>query len=103
MSPAAVCESASVRFVLRTDEEPSTPVPTVALRSTGQRGEYTAKFMRLLRLNPDIALQNVIPWKLVIAISCAAALVGLFYGQEFLGLVARRASDAGRCSCSSHG
>ena len=41
--------------------------------------------MRLLRLNPDIALQNVIPWKLVIAISCAAALGGLFYGHEFLG------------------
>ena len=41
--------------------------------------------MRLLRLNPDIALQNVIPWKLVIVISCAAALGGLFYGHEFLG------------------
>jgi hypothetical protein len=66
---------------LRSDEGPSAPVRTVALRSTGQRGEYTAKFMRLLRLNPDIAAQNVIPWKLVIAISCAAALGGLFYGH----------------------
>jgi tight adherence protein B len=70
---------------LRSDEGPSAPVPTVALRSTGQRGAFTAKFMRLLRLNPDIAAQNVIPWKLVIAISCAAALGGLFYGHEFLG------------------
>jgi tight adherence protein B len=70
---------------VRTDDGPSTPVPTVALRSTGQRGAFTAKFMRLLRLNPDIALQNVIPWKLVIVVSCAAALGGLFYGHEFLG------------------
>ena len=34
-------------------------VRPIVIRS-GQRGEYTAQFMRLLRFNPDIAQQNVI-------------------------------------------
>ena len=51
-------------------EEQASPTPArpVAIRLTGQRSERAAQLMRLLRFNPDIALQNVIPWKLVIAI-----------------------------------
>jgi tight adherence protein B len=41
--------------------------------------------MHLLRCNPDIPEQNVIPWKLVIAVAGAMALAGFFYGREFVG------------------
>jgi tight adherence protein B len=64
---------------------PATPLRTLALRAASRRGERAARFMRLLRFNPDIPLQNVIAWKLVFVIACAVALVGLFYGREFLG------------------
>ena len=42
--------------------------------------------MRLLRFNPDIPQQNVIPWKLVFVDRLRqSALVGFFYGRAFLG------------------
>jgi tight adherence protein B len=67
------------------DEAPATTVKALNIRLSGQRSEHVERLMQLLRLNPDIPLQNVIPWKLVIAIACVVAVVGLFYGHEFLG------------------
>jgi tight adherence protein B len=67
------------------EQSPSTPARTVAIRLTGQRSEHAARLMQLLRFNPDIQWQNVIPWQLVIAIACAVAVVGFFYGRAFLG------------------
>src|SRR5262245_9877075 len=51
------------------EEESSAPVRTLALRSTGERSEYLARLMRILRFNPDIAQQNIINWKLVFLIA----------------------------------
>jgi tight adherence protein B len=65
---------------------PSEPVWTLGVRSVDKRGKGTTRLMNWLRLNPDILHQNVIAWKLVIAIACAVALAGFFYGREFLGL-----------------
>jgi tight adherence protein B len=67
------------------EQTPGTPIRMLGIRSTGQRHEQAARFMRLLRFNPDISLQNVIPWKLVFVIACVVALVGFFYGRAFLG------------------
>jgi tight adherence protein B len=64
---------------------PSEPVWTLGVRSADKRGKWTTRLMSWLRLNPDIQHQNVIAWKLVIAIACTFALVGFFYGREFLG------------------
>jgi tight adherence protein B len=69
----------------RSEEQAPTPARTVAIRLTGQRSERAAWLMQLLRFNPDIQPQNVIPWKLVIAIACLVAVVGFFYGRAFLG------------------
>ena len=63
---------------------PASP-PMITVRSGGPRGNRTDRIMRLLRLNPDISRQNVIPWKLVIAIAGALALTGFLYGRPFLG------------------
>jgi tight adherence protein B len=60
------------------------PVRTLGIRSD-KRGEWTVRLMSWLRLNPDIRHQNIIAWKLVIAIACGLALGGFFYGREFLG------------------
>jgi tight adherence protein B len=57
----------------------------IAIRSAGERGKRADRIMRLLRLNPDISEQNVIAWKLVIAIAAAVGLTGFFYGRTFLG------------------
>jgi tight adherence protein B len=67
-------------------EEQASPVPvrTLGIRSD-KRGKWTARFMSGLRLNPDIQHQNIIAWKLVIAIACGIALAGFFYGRELLG------------------
>ena len=64
---------------------PVTPVRTLNLRSVRGRSKPTARLMRMLILNPEITQQNVIAWKLVIAIACAAALTGFFCGRAFLG------------------
>lgn len=58
---------------------------TIAIRSTVQRGKLAERIMRLLQFNPAISQQNVIPWKLVIAVAGAIALIGFFYGRAFLG------------------
>jgi tight adherence protein B len=67
----------------------ATPVPTaprmLAIRSTGERGRRTDRIMRLLRLNPDISQQNLIPWRVVLAIAGAVGLAGFFYGRPLLG------------------
>jgi tight adherence protein B len=63
----------------------ATLVRTLGIRSAGQRHDQIARLMRLLRFNPDILQQNVIPWKLVFVVACVMALVGFFYGQAFLG------------------
>jgi tight adherence protein B len=76
----------AVRTRAKEQAAPATSLRTsLALRAASQRSERSARFMRLLRFNPDIPLQNVIAWKLVFVIGCAIALVGLFYGREFLG------------------
>jgi tight adherence protein B len=69
------------------DEErtPAAPARTLAIRLVGQRTKHAARLMHLLRFNPDIAQQNVIPWKLVVAIGCTVTPVGFFYGRDFLG------------------
>lgn len=67
------------------ENAPAAQARTLAIRLAGQRTERATRLMILLRFNPDIALQNVIPWKLVIATATAVALVGFFYGREFLG------------------
>jgi len=64
---------------------PVVPVMTLNLRSAAPRSGPTVRLMHLLRLNPDIPNQNMIPWKLVVALSVLAALLGFFYGQAFLG------------------
>lgn len=66
------------------EEEASAPVRTLGIRARGQRSEHVARFMRFLRFNPDIARQNIIAWKLVFVISGAVAVVGFFYGREYL-------------------
>ncbi len=67
----------------------ATPAPAsprmIAIRPDGQRGKRMDSIMRLLRLNPDISQQNVIPWRLVIAIAGGMALTGFVYGRPFLG------------------
>src|SRR5262249_32654850 len=65
-------------------EESSAPPRTLGIRSRQQRHEHLERFMRFLRFNPDVPQQNVIPWKLVFAIACAAAVGGFFYGREYL-------------------
>jgi tight adherence protein B len=67
------------------EKTPGIPVRILGIRSTGQRHEQMARIMRLLRFNPDISLQNIIPWKLVFVVACGVALVGFFYGLAFLG------------------
>ena len=67
------------------EQTPAAPARTLAIRLVGQRSKHAARVMQLLRFNPDIAQQNVIPWKLVIAIACAVAVLGFFYGREFMG------------------
>jgi tight adherence protein B len=67
------------------DPAPTTPVQGLAIRTANQPGRLSKRLMRLLRLNPDIPQQNVIAWKLVIAIACAVALMGFFYGRSFVG------------------
>jgi tight adherence protein B len=61
----------------------ASPVRPLVLRADSS--ERMARFLRFLRFNPDIPQQNVIAWKLVLAISTTAALVGFFYGRAFLG------------------
>lgn len=61
------------------------PARTLAIRNTGERNEYVARFMRALRFNPEIAQQNIVDWRMVFLIATIAALVGFFYGREFLG------------------
>jgi tight adherence protein B len=41
--------------------------------------------MDFLRFNPEISAQNVIAWKLVLAIASIVAVFGFFYGRAFLG------------------
>jgi tight adherence protein B len=65
-------------------EQSSTSPRTLGIRSRQRRSEHLERFMRFLRFNPDVPQQNVIPWKLVFAIACAAAVGGLFYGREYL-------------------
>jgi tight adherence protein B len=60
-------------------------VPAIAIRFAGQRGKLVDRIMRLLRLNPDIATQNVIAWRLVLAIAGTVALSGFIFGRAFLG------------------
>ena len=67
------------------EQAPAAQARTLAIRSAGQRSKRATRLMHLLRFNPDIPQQNVIPWKLVIATASAVALVGFFYGREFLG------------------
>jgi tight adherence protein B len=55
------------------------------MRSAGERSEHVARLMRFLRFDPDIASQNVIPWRLVFAVAGVVAVVGFFYGRAFLG------------------
>jgi tight adherence protein B len=74
----------AVRF-RAAEQGPSAPVSTRGILAAGQRSAHAARLMRLLQLNPDIPYQNVIAWKLVIAVACAMALVGFFYGREFMG------------------
>src|SRR4051794_22293296 len=66
-------------------QEQAMPIRTVAIRLAPQRSEHAARLMHLLRLNPDVSRQNVIAWKLVIAIACGLASAGFFYGKAFLG------------------
>jgi tight adherence protein B len=47
----------------------SAPARTGVIRLGDQRGEHAIRLMRLLRFNPDIPRQNVIAWKLVMAIA----------------------------------
>jgi tight adherence protein B len=61
------------------------PVRSLGIRSAGQRGEHAARLMRLLRFNPDIPLQNIVPWKVVFVVAFVMALAGFFYGRAFLG------------------
>jgi tight adherence protein B len=63
----------------------ATPVRSLGIRSADQRGEHTARLMRMLQFNPDIPLQNIIPWQLVVGAACVMALAGFFYGRAFLG------------------
>jgi tight adherence protein B len=67
--------------------EQETPAPArgLAVRPAGQRSERIVQFIRLLRLNPDIAQQNVIPWKIVLAIAASVAAAGFFYDRGLLG------------------
>ena len=67
------------------DAAPATPVRLPARRAADQRGKLTAQIVRMLHLNPEIPEQNVIAWKLVIAIACGLAAIGFFYGRAFLG------------------
>ena len=67
------------------DAAPETPVRLPARRAADQRGKLTAQIVRMLHLNPEIPEQNVIAWKLVIAIACGLAAIGFFYGRAFLG------------------
>lgn len=60
-------------------------VQTLAIRPSTERSEYVARLMRVLRFNPEIAHQNIIDWRLVFPIASIVALVGFFYGREFLG------------------
>jgi tight adherence protein B len=60
-------------------------VRPIVIRSGHQRSEYTMRFMRLLRFNPEVAQQNVISWKLVFAIAGGVAFAGFFYGRALLG------------------
>jgi tight adherence protein B len=75
----------AVRVRAAQQAAPVVPVLTLNLRSAAPRSGPTVRLMHLLRLNPDIPGQNVIPWKLVIALSALAALLGFFYGRAFLG------------------
>jgi tight adherence protein B len=67
------------------EQGPAVLARMLAIRSAGQRSKLAVRLMHLLRFNPDIRQQNVIPWKLVTAIACTVALVGFFYGREFIG------------------
>jgi tight adherence protein B len=60
-------------------------VPVLGIRLAGRHSERAAQIMSLLRFNPDIPQQNIIAWKLVIAIACAMGLAGFVYGREFVG------------------
>jgi tight adherence protein B len=67
------------------DQPLAMPSQRLGIRSADRRGEQLLRLMHLLRVNPDIPQQNVIPWKLVIAIACVVALAGFFYGRSFVG------------------
>lgn len=75
----------AIRARPREEAMPAPPVRTLNLRSARGRREPAARLMRLLMLNPEITQQNVIAWKLVIAIACAVALIGFFCGRTFVG------------------
>ncbi len=74
----------AVRY--RTDEEaPARPVPSIGIRSSDDHSNLSKRLMHALRLNPDNPQQNVIAWKVVIAIAYAVGLAGFFYGRAFVG------------------
>ena len=52
--------------------------------------------MEWLRLNPDIAFQNVVAWKLVIAMACAVAIHGFLLRTGVPWLAARCPGDTVR-------
>jgi tight adherence protein B len=68
-----------------TGHEPAQAAPTLGIRLTGQHTEQTARLMDLLRFNPHIPQQNIIAWKLVIAIAILIGMAGVFYAHSFVG------------------
>jgi tight adherence protein B len=71
----------------RTDDQaPAGPLPSLGIRSPDDHSNLSKRLMHVLRLNPDNPQQNVLAWKVVIAIACAVGLAGFFYGRAFVGL-----------------
>ena len=67
------------------EQDTSNPVRAIVLRPTSSRSKHFARLMDFLRFNPEISAQNVIAWKLVLAIASIVAVFGFFYGRAFLG------------------
>ncbi len=67
------------------DQAPAKPLPSLGIRSPDDHSNLSKRLMQALRLNPDNPQQNVLAWKVVIAIACAVGLAGFFYGRSFVG------------------
>jgi tight adherence protein B len=67
------------------EHRPELVTPASGIRLTGQHSEQTTHLMDLLRFNPDIPQQNIIPWQLVVATAILVGMACVFYAHSFVG------------------